>query len=149
MCVPVRVCVCVLIMSCLTLFDPVDCSLLGSSVHGILQARYWSGCHALLQGIVLTQGSNSCLLCLLQGSKRSRRKANSKVPGRSPLTVLQDDNSPGALTPRQVKGERVKAVTRKSRVMMGAFSPPSLLSPNSFLPSLTLPYAFCRVSSLP
>lgn len=29
------------------------------------------------------------------GSKRSRRKANSKVPGRSPLTVLQDDNSPG------------------------------------------------------
>nr|XP_005907566.1 PREDICTED: cell division cycle-associated protein 3-like [Bos mutus] len=37
------------------------------------------------------------------GSKRSRRKANSKVPGRSPLTVLQDDNSPGALTPRQGK----------------------------------------------
>ena len=25
--------------SCLTLFDPMDCSLLGSSVHGILQAR--------------------------------------------------------------------------------------------------------------
>ena len=24
---------------CLTLFDPVDCSLPGSSVHGILQAR--------------------------------------------------------------------------------------------------------------
>ena len=24
---------------CLTLWDPVDCSLLGSSVHGILQAR--------------------------------------------------------------------------------------------------------------
>uniref|UniRef100_A0A452EF44 Cell division cycle associated 3 n=1 Tax=Capra hircus TaxID=9925 RepID=A0A452EF44_CAPHI len=37
------------------------------------------------------------------GSKRSRRKANSKVPGRSPLTILQDDNSPGALTPRQGK----------------------------------------------
>ena len=27
------------IQSCSTLFDPVDCSLLGSSVHGILQAR--------------------------------------------------------------------------------------------------------------
>ena len=25
--------------SCLTLTDPVDCSLLGSSVHGIFQAR--------------------------------------------------------------------------------------------------------------
>ena len=35
----------------------------GSSVHGILQAKIleW-GCHALLQGIFLTQGSNLCLL---------------------------------------------------------------------------------------
>ena len=28
-----------LLQSCLTLCNPVDCSLLGSSVHGILQAR--------------------------------------------------------------------------------------------------------------
>ena len=28
---------------CLTLCDCVDCSPPGSSVHGILQARYWSG----------------------------------------------------------------------------------------------------------
>ena len=28
--------------SCLTLCEPVDCSLPGSSVHGILQARIWS-----------------------------------------------------------------------------------------------------------
>ena len=28
-----------LLQSCLTLCDPVDCSLPGSSVHGILQAR--------------------------------------------------------------------------------------------------------------
>ena len=27
------------LQSCLTLFDPMDCSLTGSSVHGILQAR--------------------------------------------------------------------------------------------------------------
>ena len=27
------------VKSCLTLFDPMDCSLLGSSVHGIFQAR--------------------------------------------------------------------------------------------------------------
>lgn len=42
---------------------------------------------------------------LTTGSKRSRRKANSKVLGRSPLTILQDDNSPGTLTLRQVKEE--------------------------------------------
>jgi hypothetical protein len=37
------------------------------------------------------------------GSKRNRRKPNSKVLGRSPLTILQDDNSPGTLTSRQGK----------------------------------------------
>ena len=36
----VCVCVCMLVtQSCLTLCDPMDCSLPGSSVHGILQAR--------------------------------------------------------------------------------------------------------------
>ena len=35
----VCVCVCVCIQSWLTLCDPVDCSLPGFSVHGILQAR--------------------------------------------------------------------------------------------------------------
>ena len=29
--------------SCPTLSDPMDCSLAGSSVHGIFQAKYWSG----------------------------------------------------------------------------------------------------------
>ena len=31
------------IQSCPTLSDPMDCSLQGSSVHGIFQAKYWSG----------------------------------------------------------------------------------------------------------
>ena len=31
------------LQSCLTLCGPMDCSLPGSSVHGILQARIWSG----------------------------------------------------------------------------------------------------------
>ena len=35
----VCVCVCLVAQSCLTLCDPMDCSLLGSSVHGIFQAR--------------------------------------------------------------------------------------------------------------
>ena len=51
------------LQSCLTLCDPMDYSLPGSSVHGILQAKILEvGCHALLQGIFLTQGSNPGLL---------------------------------------------------------------------------------------
>ena len=39
-CVCVHACVSVLLaQSCPTLCDPIDCSLPGSSVHGILQAR--------------------------------------------------------------------------------------------------------------
>ena len=37
----------------------MDCSLPGSSVHGILQGKNTGvGCHVLLQGIFPTQGSN-------------------------------------------------------------------------------------------
>ena len=39
----VTVCVCLVVQPCLTLCDPVVCSPPGSSVHGILQARVWSG----------------------------------------------------------------------------------------------------------
>ena len=54
------------LQSYLTLCDPMDCSPPGSSVHGILQAGYTRvGCHALLQGIFPTQGSNPYFLCLL------------------------------------------------------------------------------------
>ena len=48
---------------CLTPCGPMDCSLPGSSVHGILQARDTRmDSHSLLQGIFLTQGSNLGLL---------------------------------------------------------------------------------------
>ena len=51
---------------CLTLFNPLDCSHSGFSVHGILQARIlkWVAISSSprLQGIFPTQGSNSCLL---------------------------------------------------------------------------------------
>ena len=48
--------------SCSTLCNPMDCSLPGSSVHGIFQASTGVGCHFLLQGIFLIQGSNLGLL---------------------------------------------------------------------------------------
>ena len=52
-----------LLQSCPTLCDPMNCSPPGSSVRGILQARILEkGCHFLLQGIFLTQGSNPHLL---------------------------------------------------------------------------------------
>ena len=50
----------------LTLCNPLDCSLPGSSVQGICQTRIleWVAIF-LLQGIFLTQGLNSHLLCFL------------------------------------------------------------------------------------
>ena len=52
--------------SCPTLCGPMDCSPLDSSAHAVFQSRTMEwGCHFLLQGIFLTQGSNPCLLRLL------------------------------------------------------------------------------------
>ena len=52
---------------CPTLCDPMDCSPPGSSVQGIFQARIlgWVAISSS-RGSSLTQGQNSCLLCLLQ-----------------------------------------------------------------------------------
>ena len=47
---------------CLTLCNPWTSACQVPSVHGIFQGV---GCHALFQGIFLTQGSNPRLLCLL------------------------------------------------------------------------------------
>ena len=52
--------------SCPTLCDAMDCSLPGSSAHGDSPGKTTGvGCHALHQGIFLTQGSNPHLLHLL------------------------------------------------------------------------------------
>ena len=63
----VHTCVCVhaqSLQSCLTLCDPVNCSLPGSSVHVTLQARILEWV-AVLQGIFPTQGFILHLLRLL------------------------------------------------------------------------------------
>ena len=50
---------CALSLSCLTLCNPTACSLPGSSVHGDSPGKNTGmGCHALLQGIFRSQGSN-------------------------------------------------------------------------------------------
>ena len=57
-CLATLCCVCLVIRSCLTLFNPMDCSPPGSSVHGDSPGKNTEvGCHALLQGIFPTQGS--------------------------------------------------------------------------------------------
>ena len=54
---------CLVNQSCPTLWDPMDCSLPGSSVHGDSPGKNTGvGCHALLQGIFPTQGLNPGLL---------------------------------------------------------------------------------------
>ena len=58
--------VCVQLLSPIRFCNPMPCSLPGSSVHEISQAKNTGmGCYFLLQGIILIQGSNPCPLCLL------------------------------------------------------------------------------------
>ena len=51
--------VCLVAESCPTLYNPMDCRLSGSSVHGDSSGKNAGvGCHALPQGIFPTQGLN-------------------------------------------------------------------------------------------
>ena len=53
---------CQVTQSCLTLYNPMDCSLPGSPVHRDSPGKNTGvGFHAILQGIFPTQGSNPCL----------------------------------------------------------------------------------------
>ena len=54
-----RTVLCLVTQLCPTLFNPMNCSPPGSSVHGDSPGKNTEvGCHALLQGIFPTQGSN-------------------------------------------------------------------------------------------
>ena len=55
-----------IVQSCPTLSDPMDCSLAGSSIHGIFQARMMGWVTiSYSRGIFLTQGLHSCLWHLM------------------------------------------------------------------------------------
>ena len=55
-----------LLQSCLTLCDPIDPTACQAPVSiGFSREEYWSGFRLPFQGIFLTQGSNTRLLCLL------------------------------------------------------------------------------------
>ena len=60
------VCVCAQSLNHVWLWNPMDCSLPDSSLHGDSPGKNTGvGCHALLQGIFPTEGSNPGLLLLL------------------------------------------------------------------------------------
>ena len=75
-----------LLQLCLTLCNPTDCSLLGSSVWDPPGKNTGVGCHALLQGIFPTQRWNLCRLRLLHWQMDSL-----------PLVPPEKPFSPGAL----------------------------------------------------
>ena len=68
-------CVCVCVRTCAqlcpALFDSMDCSPSHSSLWDSPGKNTGVGCHFLLQGIFLTQGSNPCLLHLLHWQENS------------------------------------------------------------------------------
>ena len=100
---------------CLTLCNPMNYSLPGSSVHGILQARTLK--NFLLRGIFPIQGLDLCLLCLLQWGVGSLPLA---PPGKP------SNKSPNNVDPeaREVKGSPLPHLLfisheRSSRIKAG------------------------------
>ena len=65
-------CVCVSSSVCRTLSDPMDCSLPGSSVHGILQARTLEWVAIPFSNIIyIGDGQGVLACCCLWGRKES------------------------------------------------------------------------------
>ena len=58
------------------LCHPMDCSPPGSSVWDFPAKNIGVGCHFLLQGIILTEGSNPCLLHWQVGSLPLSQQGN-------------------------------------------------------------------------
>ena len=76
--------VCLVPQSCPPLCNPMSCSSPGSSVHGDSQSKNTGvSCHALLQGIFPTQGSNPGLLHLLHSQAGSLPLAPPEKPPQS------------------------------------------------------------------
>ena len=90
-CVYVYAALCLVAQSCLTLCNPMDCSLPGSSVHGDSPGKNTGiGCHALLQGIFPqgrgTEPTSPTLQWILLPSKP---QGKSKNTGMGSLSLFQ------------------------------------------------------------
>ena len=81
---------CLVSQSCPTLCDLVDSSPSGSSVHGDSPGKKTGvGCHALLQGIFLTQGWNPGPPALQVDSLPTEPPGKPKNTGVDSLSLLQ------------------------------------------------------------
>ena len=87
------------LQSCPTLYKPRECTPLGSSVHGILQARILEWVLCPPQGDLPTQGLNPYLLCLLHWQEGS----SPLIPPAKPWTYALFINKSQAQTSSQVK----------------------------------------------
>ena len=121
---------CVLSHKDMTLFDPMDCSLPGSSVQGSLQARilfrqeYWSGLPCLLQRIFSTLGSNPCLWHLLHWQASSSPLAPPGKPaskGQLHINVTVRFWSSVSLCPRNFQPGKIPLQQRQGVVGRGGF----------------------------
>ena len=79
-----------LLQSCPTLCDPMDCSLPGFSVHGILQAKNTGvGCHFLLQCIKVESESEVAQSCPTLSDPMDCSLPGSSIHGIFQATVLE------------------------------------------------------------
>ena len=92
---------------CLTLCDPMDCSLPGTSVHGILQARIWSELPSPPPGDLPNPGIEPRYSTLQAHSLPSEPPGKPKNTGVGSHSLLQgifptQGSSPGLLHCRQI-----------------------------------------------
>ena len=88
---------------CPTLCNPMDYSPPGSPVHGNSPGKNTGvGCHALIQGIFLTLGSNPCLLCLLHWQVGSLLLAPPGKPLNVSRSVMSDSVQSHGLQPTRL-----------------------------------------------
>ena len=127
LCVCVCVCVCVRAraQSCLTLCKPMDSIRLLCS-RNFPGKNTAVGCHALLQGIFLSQGQNPHLQHLLHG----RQILYCSATGEAPLVTLMPSFS--THYERQVREKRLSRVSPTSRSTSRAYlNPASHLEPTA------------------
>ena len=122
------------LQSCPTLCNPMDCSLLGSSVWRIPGKNTGVDSHALLQAIFPTQGSNLRLLCILRwqaGSLPLAPPGKPVIPFSSLNIHVRDTSSPGPLSCRDLMFPPQQPVVSVASILHSGApspSPPQSLS---------------------
>ena len=123
--------------SCLTLCDPVDYSLSGSSVHGILQAKHWSGLLFPSPRDLPDPRINPRSSALQTGPLPSEPPGNLKVKKDISLEWLAAN-----LPQHGISRMRMKPVKRKTQMRQRVNYDDIFWIPDPDLPKLRLPLDF-------